>query len=181
MKKLVILILLFQYHFCYSQYDTAVIKRIFKASVIQVETRKLTGYLAAFGDTTLFLADKAPMYGLYSQGQTSLTEFGYSGIEKVVIRRKGSTGRGFLYGALIGLGAGAIAGLASGNDPPGGIISFTAGQKAIFLGAAGVIPGTVIGGIVGSIVRKRFRIGGRKERFDTMRARMLDRMYGSKQ
>ena len=85
-----------------------------------------------------------------------------------------------MYGAVIGLGSGAILGLSSGNDSPG-IISFTAGQKVIIGGFTGAIGGTIIGGIIGSVVRKRFQIGGSRERFDKMKVSILDKMYGRKQ
>ena len=128
----------------------------------------------------MFLADKAPLHGLYAKERTNLVKFHYSGIEQVVLRRKGATGRGFLYGAVIGLVSGAVWGLSSGNDRPG-IISFTAGQKAVIGGVSCAIVGTGIGGIIGSVVRKRFQIGGKRERFDAMRWSIWDKMYGRKQ
>lgn len=179
-KTLFILLLTALHLFCYGQHDSAVVKRIFKASLTQIKSRSAAGYLAAIDDSTISLADKAPSRGLYAKEGTNLTKFYYSGIEKVVIRRKGATGRGFLYGAIIGLASGAIWGLSSGNDRPG-IISFTAGQKAVIGGVSCAIVGTGIGGIIGSVVRKRFKIGGRKEKFDEMRVNTLNRMYGSKQ
>ena len=180
MKTLFILLLTAQHLFCYCQDDSAVIKRIFKASITQIKSRSATGYLAAVDDSTISLADKAPSRGIYAKEGTNLVKFHYNGIEKVVIRRKGATGRGLLYGAIIGLASGAIWGLSSGNDRPG-IISFTAGQKAIIGGFTCAIVGTGIGGVIGSVVRKRFKIGGGKERFDEMHSSMFDRVYGSKQ
>ena len=180
MKTLFILLLIAQCLFCYSQVDSAVVKRIFKASITQIKSRNATGYLAAVDDATMSLADKAPSRGLYAKEGTNLVKFHYSGIGKVVIKRKGATGRGFLYGAMIGLGSGAIWGLSSGNDRPG-IISFTTGQKVVIGGVSCAIVGTGIGGIIGSVVRKNFKISGRKKKFDEMRMYTLDKMYGSKQ
>ena len=180
MKRLFLFLLIISNLFCYGQVDSAVVKRIFKASITQIKGRNASGYLAAVGDSTIFLADNAPLHGMYGKEGTNLIKFHCSGIESVVIRRKGATGRGFLYGAVIGLGSGAIPGLLSGNDPPG-FISFTAGQKAIIGGFAGAIAGTIIGGIIGSVAKKRFQIGGRRERFDKMRVNISGKMYGLKQ
>lgn len=180
MKILFTLLLTVQCLFCYSQHDSAIVKRIFKASITQIKSRNAAGYLAAVDDSTMSLADKVPLRGLYWKEGINLVKFHYSGIEQVVIRRKGATGRGFLYGAMIGLGSGAIWGLSSGNDRSG-IISFTAGQKAVIGGVSCAIVGAGIGGIIGSVVRKKFKISGRKEKFDEMRVYTLDRMYGSKQ
>jgi hypothetical protein len=68
-------------------------------------------------------------------------------------------GRGFLIGGLIAGASLAIAGAASGSDPPCGpasdeggfCFSATAGQKAAFAGVFGFLAGGLIGGLLGAI------------------------------
>ena len=59
---------------------------------------------------------------------------------------------GWARGLLIGGGAGAVIGLASGNDPPG-FLSFTAPEKALVLGIAGGVFGSTLGALIGAASR----------------------------
>ena len=97
--------------------------------------------------------------------------------------------------ALIGFGVGVltgvIAGFASGDDPiqqapaddPFGLgalaagignsFRMTAGEKAA---AGGIVLGTsgaIIGTIIGAVAKKKFTIGGRKEKFRDLQAEIM--------
>lgn len=79
-----------------------------------------------------------------------LLEVDINQIQWLKFRRKGSVGRGVLYGALGGIATGALIGFMSGNDPPGTFIAFSASDKAIVLGTLLAIPGVAIGAILGT-------------------------------
>lgn len=128
--------------------------------------------------------------------EKDLINIHYGNIEVVRLKRKGSFGRGMLQGALIGFATGAITGLIMGDDPPCSpsqqdffglgnafceAFRITAGQKAVGIGSAGAVGGALIGGIIGIVARKRFIIGGNKEKFQKMQMSVMDRMYGSRQ
>lgn len=93
---------------------------------------------------SLFLRGPVPSVEALGLSLHSLT--------KLEVRRARSRGAGALRGAgiglLIGAGVGALIGIAHGSDPPG-IISFSAGEKALMfgvpLGGAGVVLGAVAG------------------------------------
>ena len=75
-----------------------------------------------------------------------------SDIDRIVIQREGHIWSGAGTGFLIGAGAGAIIGLASGDDESG-LFRYTAGEKALlsgtFLGIAGGLVGGIVGGVQG--------------------------------
>jgi hypothetical protein len=54
---------------------------------------------------------------------------------------------------------GAVAGLASGDDPPSDWFSFTAPQKGVILGIVGAITGSTLGALIGGTIEgERWRI-----------------------
>lgn len=75
-------------------------------------------------------------------------------LEFVRIRRKGKIGRGILLGMLGGIATGAIWGQALGDDRKGGLLSLTADTKSTVLGTVCIIPGAIIGAILGSSSKK---------------------------
>lgn len=84
----------------------------------------------------------------------SVVQVPMSSVTRLVVHRGPRTrGRGALRGLGIGFAAGAVGGvvlgLASGDDPPGGFIIFTAEEKALlggaFLGATVGLVGAAIG------------------------------------
>ncbi|MEI9909239.1 MAG: hypothetical protein WDO71_06025 [Bacteroidota bacterium] len=114
-------------------------------------------------------------------------------IKSFSLRRKNS----ILKGALIGFGTGAltgiIMGLASGDDSvdeypdastdPWGIGTFgtalnnafalTAEEKALVGGIGMGASGAIIGTIIGAVAKKKFIIGGKKEKFRDLRAELM--------
>jgi len=76
-------------------------------------------------------------------------------------------GQGFAGGALAGFGAGGLMGvvLSSSN-------SFVGAGAIIILGVIGAIPGTIIGGLLGSHKRK-FNIKRNKENFEAMKTTVV--------
>ena len=86
-----------------------------------------------------------------------------------------------LEGALIGLGAGivagGIAGFIEGDDPPASPgswfdFSSTAQEKAFGYGAVLGIGGAIAGTITGALAKKNFTIGGKTERFSDLQSQI---------
>lgn len=73
-----------------------------------------------------------------------------SEIYRVFVIGKSRFGYGIGMGFLTGATAGAVVGLASGDDDPHTFLSLTAGAKAIILGFTLGITGAVVGGVVGA-------------------------------
>lgn len=108
----------------------------------------------------------------------SPTRFLNEQIEILSLKKKNAGLTGALIGLGIGAATGAIIGFASGDDPVlpydgslGDIFSginnafaFTAGEKAA-VGALGLgLTGTLAGFIIGTVAKKKFIIGGSKEK-----------------
>jgi hypothetical protein len=112
-------------------------------------------------------------------------------IQSFTLRRKNSVGRGALIGFCAGALTGVVIGLASGDDKiqgpsdndPWGIgaavsnaFAMTAGQKAIAGGILLGSTGAVVGMVIGAIAKKKFIIGGRKQKFRDLQAELMTRL-----
>ncbi|MEO8414058.1 MAG: hypothetical protein ABI472_10375 [Ginsengibacter sp.] len=168
-------------------------KRIYKVSLVTSDLKINSGYLANLGDSTLYVS-QYPVYLTTFKPEDKYSAYSCGQVQTIELRRKGSVGRGLWKGALVGLSAGVIAGFASGddpvapvydnpNDPLGTILSsvfsstanafrMTAGQKAAVYGITGAATGALIGTIIGAIAKKKFFIGGSKQRYREMRQRL---------
>lgn len=94
-------------------------------------------------------------------------------IKYLEFRKKGSLGAGVIIGGFIGLGIGRIIGYASGDDDNHG---FTKRDKAFILGWLCILPGAVIGGIIGS-VKVTIPIYGSQNNYKNQKARMEKYKY----
>lgn len=176
----------------------------FRISVTEITGAKQTGYLGRISDSNVYVSPAQVAIDQPGQYFSVRTAVDFSQIRTIHLRRKGSVGRGILFGALSGLAIGAISGLISGDDPPcpqpaysNDPLSFpigafftglsyalcdafrsTAGEKAVGRGTMGMITGGLIGGIVGAVARKKFIINGSKEKFNAMQLTVLERVYG---
>lgn len=168
-------------------------KRIYKVSIITTGQKKNTGYLTNLTDSNLYLST-SPLH--FGSGKTSnhLSEYSFNHLEKIEIERKGIVIRSAWQGALIGLIAGVITGLVSGDDPPAPVYDnpndpfgsalyvlasfrMTAGEKAAAGGIVGAGTGALIGALVGSLTKKKFIIGGNRQKFHSMRENILEKLY----
>jgi len=171
--------------FLRAQTDSATQKRqkVFIASVTTMDSKSLTGSLAAVNDTQLILKSNNQRMVVPAENLKSFT-----------MKRKHSALRGALIGFGVGSAAGIIIGLASGNDPvmtynPGpygdplgleaiGVamnnsFAMTAGQKAVFGGIGLGVTGAVVGTIIGAVAKKKFIIGGKKEKFHDLQGGLM--------
>jgi len=71
-------------------------------------------------------------------------------ISRIRVVKKSKFFKGLGYGSLLGVGIGAMLGLAQGDDEPG-FMSWKAGDYALILGLAGGVLGGSVGGILGSL------------------------------
>jgi len=168
-----------------AQTDSAAEKKqkIFIASVTTMDKKLLKGYLSAVNDTQLILKSNNQRMVVPAENLKSFT-----------MKRKHSALRGALIGFGVGAAAGIIIGLASGNDPvmtynPGpygdplgleaiGVamnnsFAMTAGQKAVFGGIGLGVTGAVVGTIIGAVAKKKFIIGGKKEKFHDLQGGLM--------
>jgi len=195
MKMLLLLILTGIHISTFSQVGARPGKKLYKISVSLYHGGKSSGFIADVEDTAVHIVPSAASIRYNSYSDRDVEKVNYSDISKIVVRRKGSTGRGMLYGALIGLGTGVVAGLISGSDPVttqgnpdlygfdvamNNAFRMTAGEKAVLLGLGGSLNGALIGGIIGGLARKTFIIGGKKEKFKEMQLNVLDKVYGKR-
>ena len=182
----------------YSDNSIALKKRIYKISFTTADSKKITGYLAGLSDSNLYVSVSPLSFNPVNKND-QLTSYPYDRLEKIEIKRKGAAGRGAWQGALIGLAAGVIGGLVSGDDPVaptynnpndpfgnalgnafstlGNAFRMTAGEKALIYGIGGAGTGALMGALIGSLVKKKFIIGRNKQKFHAMRKNILEKLY----
>ena len=93
--------------------ETRTPKRItWKVAVKDSVQRVEYGYLAAFADSGIQMV-KSPVAFDHSLVGTTANTIAYQNLSEIKIQRKGSVGRGILFGALSGMVVGGVAGLIS--------------------------------------------------------------------
>jgi len=179
-------------------------KRLIKYKVVVREITGLrrTGYTALINDSAMYISTAPVAMNRPIQRLPRYSAIDYSQLNAVYIKRKGAVGRGLCFGALAGVAAGAIAGLVSGDGRSDSRTYYTtynynqygypvtttysmnnalrisAGEKAVVGAGLGMVAGSIIGGIIGAVARKKFIILGSKEKFNAMQLTMLEKVYG---
>lgn len=135
-----------------------------KTFLVQLKNGKKSdfGYLAGINDSALQVAHKRVEFLNALSEDPSYKTYSYKNIERLSIGKYGNVGKGFAIGALVGFGTGGLTGLIMSGD-----LFFGPAAVALF-GVFGAIPGTIIGGLLGSHKRK-FNIKRNKENFDAMK------------
>lgn len=72
-------------------------------------------------------------------------------IGTIILVKKNHFWKGVGFGTLIGGGIGAVSGLVSGDDTDGGLLQFSAGEKALMGGILLGLAGGVTGGVIGAL------------------------------
>ena len=171
-------ILLLAAEFSFSQ--APVLRKItYKISLTDSSLQQVKGYLFHISDSSLKVGFWPVAFSDPAAGQEKYKEINYQHISEMSLKRNHGAGRGAWKGALIGVLTGVIAGLVEGDDPPEYWFGMTAGEKALVYGGMGAAAGTGIGALIGALAKKRFLIGGRKEKFDEMKAEVLTKVYGN--
>jgi hypothetical protein len=157
-------------------------QKLMIASITTMDGQRINGLLAGVSDSGLVLNN-------YKRPLTVPPE----NIKSFTLKRKHSVLKGALIGFGVGAAVGVIVGLASGNDPvvaypnpaddPLGIGTFAAGLNNAFamtagekagLGGLGLgTTGAIVGTIIGTVAKKKFVIGGRKEKFHDLQADVM--------
>jgi len=180
MKKLSFLaVCLFSLFASKAQSDSAplpVKQKSFNVSIHTLDQKLIHGRLLAINDSQLVLLKANGHYVIPSENIRSFT-----------LKRKNRVLKGTLIGLGVGAITGVIAGLASGDDPlmepsasDWGIsaainnaFAMTAREKAVVMGTSMGLSGAIIGAIVGAVAKKKFMIGGRKEKFRDLQAELM--------
>jgi hypothetical protein len=139
------------------------------------------GYLAAISDSSVYIAPNAVYFNpnQASFANINTVKMNYSNILQVEVKRKGGAGRGILKGSIGGFLAGAIISAISYQEPKNDVERFV---SALFLvnrtttavagGMLGALGGSVAGALAGATAKKIFVIGGNKQKFDEMKAKL---------
>lgn len=111
-------------------------------------------------------------------------------IQSFTMKRKNSVLKGGLIGFGVGMLTGVIIGLASGDDKLeepsindfgisaaiNNAFAMTAGEKAALNGIALGTSGAIAGMIIGAIAKKKFTIGGHKQKFRDLQAELMAKL-----
>jgi len=84
-------------------------------------------------------------------------------------RKKNAIGKGIGYGALLGFGFGAIIGLTSAKD--NNVWELSAGERAVVLGIPMMIPGAILGALIGS-AKVKIPINGKMDHYEKQRIKI---------
>ena len=117
-------------------------------------------------------------------------------IQSFTVKRKNSVLKRTLLGFAIGAVTGVVVGLASGDDPVmaypdpsddflglgtlavgiNNAFAMTAGEKAVAGGLGLGVTGAIVGTVVGALVKKKFIIDGKKEKFRDLQAELMAKL-----
>jgi hypothetical protein len=161
------------------QTNPPVSKLIYKISILDSSVNKTKGYLFNITDTTVKISHWPVRFADESALKEKFNEIRYSQITEVELKRNHGAGRGAWKGAVIGVLVGVAAGFIEGDDPGDYWVTFTAAEKALIYGGLGGAAGTGLGALIGGLAKKKFIIGGNKEKFDGMKASVLNKAYGT--
>ncbi|MDX2048109.1 MAG: hypothetical protein SFU87_15065 [Chitinophagaceae bacterium] len=141
---------------------TAVKKpKIFYANVIATDGAILKGLFYQATDSSIVLQTGN------KRSNKSLASLSADQISSLSVNRKNSVGRGILWGALIGAGTGSLTVLLTSSS------KFLIEATTTIAGIAGGIAGGMIGGIAGALAKKKFIIGGKKEKYINARRELM--------
>ena len=148
----------------------------FNVSVRTMDNKTISGRFYAINDSQVLTTSSV-------RGNHTIPA---ENIQSFTMKRKNSVLRGALIGFGVGALTGVIIGFASGDDPlmetssDWGITStinnafaMTAGEKALGAGIALGTTGAIVGMIIGAVVKKKFIIGGKKQKFVDMQSRLM--------
>ncbi|MEL6672502.1 MAG: hypothetical protein AAFR61_09930 [Bacteroidota bacterium] len=134
---------------------------------VQTQDKPVKGVLLDASESDILILPKKA-----AEEQAPLT-YAIADLEKLQFRRKGRIIKGIAAGAGIGFAAGFLVGFAMGDDPPCRpnewcLFRMSASDKGLFIGVPAIIPGMILGGLIGS-TRITFDIGGKKDRYAKVR------------
>lgn len=145
-----------------------------KARVWETTGKMHNLYLADINDTAVILSAKPISF---RRSFTDANALNYQQIDIAVVKRRGSVGRGILFGSLSGMVLGGLVGAITYRKCDECIWDFGIGGDIAAGAILGTGSGALIGGVIGALAQKRFVIGGNKQKFDQLRLSVLDMAY----
>lgn len=107
---------------------------------------------------------------LSKHNKMSLKSYAVEDIKEMKLRSKSKLAGGIILGSITGFAIGWIAGYTQGDDKPEvgklNIFQYTKKEKGVFFGITGIIPGVIIGGLIGS-VKLKIPINSNKSKYHT--------------
>ena len=181
MKRLLLACCLLQLSVLLYAQDSTLFKRniVLKTRIVKLNDSTYNVHLADINDTSLIVTGAVIRFRS-SFMNVNASGMHYSELQSVVLRRKGSTGRGILFGALGGAVAGGIIGAVTYKECDGCFLDFGIGFSIATGSILGTLGGGLVGGILGALAKKIFIIGGNKEKFQQMKLSVLDMAYRQK-
>ncbi len=180
MQKIILLyvVSLLLMHFSNAQDSMRVKHRIYKATVTTTDSI-VKGYLASVAESSISISSKMLAFKSTEARNRPFRMISYNNLTEVGLRRKGSAGRGILKGTGIGFLSGALISAITYQEPKDDVdrlvnaaFGINRGTMAVAGGMLGGLAGGVVGGVIGAIAKKTFVIGGKKEKFDGMKAKL---------
>ncbi len=157
--------------------------RIYKVTATTTDPT-VKGYLASVADSSIFISSNAIRfkgYRISNVNYSKMNKINFADLDKVRLRRQGSTGRGLLKGAIVGVLGGTLLGSITYTKPKDDIervLYILSGLNrttyTIAIGMYGGLGGAIVGSVVGDFAHKTFIIGGRKEKFDAMKSKIIN-------
>lgn len=172
--------------------ETAVKKGPYKATIKTIDGKTQQGWLYQVNDSqVVLLKDVKDLRTRYDQLLQPTGSFTVPAdqVHAISLKRKNAGLKGMLIGFGVGALTGIVSGFISGDDPItlytgtfadafigiGNAFAMTAGEKAV---AGGLIFGTggaIVGLIIGSVAKKKFIIGGNKEKVRDLHAELVQK------
>ncbi len=121
------------------------IKKLHKSELWTSEQDYLTGAIFELKDSSILFSNSL-IKDDYYKGDYIVSRIIIEDIKFIKYKKAGTTGRGMVWGGLIGVSAGVAIGLIDGDDG-----MFTAGEKAVVTGVSMGVFGGIIGGLIGGV------------------------------
>jgi hypothetical protein len=176
MKTAFLLFMIVVTYLAGSAQDSVTVLRGYKADVFYGKKFIRSGIIHEVSDSTFTLK---PKYSFLHRRETRrLVTFNYDKVNKISLRKKGDVLLPAAGGAVLGYVIGLIIGHLSGDDTPCGTYewfctSFTAKEKARLNSLYGGFAGVSLGFILGSTLKRKFNIDGKKENFRQMQLNLM--------
>ncbi len=181
MKKYIILLqLLLPVLFVMAQTDTVHSAKKSKPSIATVKTmdgKKTTGWFYKIDDEHVYLLPAAKKkfkpfdYKNFDPNMRTVPIEALQ-LNTVILKKKNAISKWALIGFGSGAVIGTIIGFSSGDDETGWFAK-TAEEKAVWGAISGGVIGACTGVIIGSLIRKKFVIGGKKETYRDLQSELM--------
>jgi hypothetical protein len=165
--------------FSIGQQNPPLRKLTYKISITDPGMRQIKGYLFNTTDTSVKISRLPGTFAFDASTKENFKEVPYHQISEIKIKNRHGAARGALIGTLTGLLIGIVAGSIEGDDPEENWFRLSATDKALRYGGIGAAGGIGIGAIIGNLLRKKFIIGGNREKFHSMKQNVMNKAYGS--